>query len=539
MSTNSKATNKGGPAARQGFKYQDHVAAQLLLRMLIDRYALRVECETADDIVYVSQPLGIETFEYVQVKTTENNHKWSYTEITALDNKKKETSLVQKSLLCDTCIGNAKFRIVTKRGVYKDLEFLTLEYTQRKSPALGKSLGARLVKKFKSTISKNGRDLSYWANNCIWQIAGEVLHLEAQNLKDLSEFCEKLDFVLPHSQLKILYEKILEIADNAAVANAISEPDKKIIKKEILHSWLQNTLADFKKLSKPYAKPYRESPERFLVEFHSFFDSNIPKGVRGFDVEYDFEEWRCADFAKHLTHWLPEFALKPSELVAFGHHNAISLISKAYTKLAPGKVEQEKIIGEIILHSLLRTILSSEPIACKVFYVENGSFSSFGNAHIVHNSPPNSDELWLGQAKLVAASDYKIAIDELAMNLESAITKATLAKEKDIIVSLREANHLMPVTQQLDDALANNAKLEDLLKVLCFPIMLAYDSTTLSKGFSENYLDLLKVEIIEIYQKITSKFSGKIDKIKVVVFLVPIECAKTLAENFRKECEKI
>ena len=46
-------SNKGGPAARQGFKYQDHVAVSFIFKMLRDSSYTQVECETADDIVAV------------------------------------------------------------------------------------------------------------------------------------------------------------------------------------------------------------------------------------------------------------------------------------------------------------------------------------------------------------------------------------------------------------------------------------------------------------------------------------------------------
>jgi hypothetical protein len=43
------ASDAGGVAARQGFKYQDHVAAFFVLAMIDDERLLRVECESADD----------------------------------------------------------------------------------------------------------------------------------------------------------------------------------------------------------------------------------------------------------------------------------------------------------------------------------------------------------------------------------------------------------------------------------------------------------------------------------------------------------
>ena len=63
-------SNKVGPAARQGFKYQDHIAVAFTLKMLRDSTYLQVECETADDIVAVSENAGETVTEYIQVLFT-------------------------------------------------------------------------------------------------------------------------------------------------------------------------------------------------------------------------------------------------------------------------------------------------------------------------------------------------------------------------------------------------------------------------------------------------------------------------------------
>lgn len=536
MTSSIRPSDAGGTAARQGFKYQDHIAVQCLLKMFIDPVAVRVECETADDIVYVSSPGGAFTYEYIQVKTTEGDKKWSFVEITKLDGKKKDSSLIQKSLLCDINGGIAKFRIVSKRGLYHNLEFLTIEHDQRISDADAIELGAKLAKKFKATKSVSGRDMDYWAKNCTWNIAGETNHIEAQNRTALAQIAEAQGYHPTYTQLKHIYHKLLSIADAAAVASRVREPKKKIITQADLMSWLAQELKATEKENIKTSKPYLSKPEPFLVEFHEFDDNSIKKSFKGYDVQYDFEEWRSKEFAEHLVDWLPEFALKPSELVSLGHHNARQLLARAQAKVSHSRVQRDAIIAELILHAILRTTLSSEPIACKVFYIEDGNFSVFGNAHIVHYPPPNTDELWLGQAKLIPVLQHQLILEEVSTNLALAINKAALSKEREIVVTLREANHLLPITQQLEQALMKNAKTEDLLKVLCFPIMLAYDSTALSKGYSPDYIEDLKLEIENIYKGFHSRLPPSISKIRVVVFLIPIENIKKLTENFDKAC---
>lgn len=95
MAITSTPSNKGGPAARQGFKYQDHVAVSFILKMLQDSSYLQIECETADDIVAVSRPNTEFIYEYIQVKTTEGDTKWNLTEATALEKGRPDSSLFQ------------------------------------------------------------------------------------------------------------------------------------------------------------------------------------------------------------------------------------------------------------------------------------------------------------------------------------------------------------------------------------------------------------------------------------------------------------
>lgn len=76
------ASDAGGVAARRGFKYQDHVAAFFVLAMIDDPRLARVECETADDIFLFWKTGETEYPEYVQVKTTEGDRKWTKDEVT-------------------------------------------------------------------------------------------------------------------------------------------------------------------------------------------------------------------------------------------------------------------------------------------------------------------------------------------------------------------------------------------------------------------------------------------------------------------------
>jgi hypothetical protein len=74
-------SDAGGVAARQGFKYQDHVAAFFVLTMIEDSRLTAVECETADDITLRWSDGKAKHSEFVQVKTTDSDRKWTQAEI--------------------------------------------------------------------------------------------------------------------------------------------------------------------------------------------------------------------------------------------------------------------------------------------------------------------------------------------------------------------------------------------------------------------------------------------------------------------------
>jgi len=202
-------SDAGGVAARQGFKFQDHVAAYFALAMIADERLKRVECETTDDIVLFWNEGNAEFSEYVQVKTTESDKKWSQTEILARGGQKKRpTSLIEKSLLCDKGASGALFRIVSKRDVNKTLSCLTLGRNNRQRLGSIAELGAKLAKKW-STKSPNGNDLAYWAKHTVWQVAGDVASLKAQNQQHLFRIADQFGANPTHSHVEAIYADLL------------------------------------------------------------------------------------------------------------------------------------------------------------------------------------------------------------------------------------------------------------------------------------------------------------------------------------------
>lgn len=531
-------SDAGGPAARQGFKYQDHVAVSFIFKMLQDSNYSQVECETADDIVAVFQCAGQIVNEYIQVKTTESDSKWNLKEITALDGTKANSSLLHKSLKCDVRPGVARFRIVTKRDVAKILEGFKKEIDKRELPDITTTRGVALRKKFKTALSPQKRDFLYWAENFVWQVYGDVEALEAVNIKALSQLAERLGNRPNFTQLKAIYEEFLEIADKAATSSVKTAAASKIILRTPTLDHLKKLLDEADDMSTATSKPYKKRPEPFLVEFHANTKESLLHSFSGFDVRYSLKKWRHENYAKHLIEWLPEFSLKASEIVNILAHNAETILARSISTFSDSELPRDRLIAELILHSILRSRQHSEPVACKVFYKSAGKLSEFGNAHIVQ-MPDEDDQLWLGLARMIKANDMDTTLEQIREILDETISETVLSAEREIIISLREPLHHQPKADSFNQALHRNSPIDDMLNILCFPILLTYDSAALSSGWLVDYVDNLKKEIETHFSTFTSELSENIKQVKVLIFLVPMESIELLTKAFNARCEKL
>lgn len=531
-------SNAGGPAARQGFKYQDHVAVSFIFKMLRDSSYSQVECETADDIVAVFHFSGELVNEYIQVKTTESDKKWNWQEVTALDGTKADSSLLHKSLKCDKRPGPARFRIVTKRDVATILECFKVELEKRVLPDSTTDRGTVLVKKFKKFDSPQKRNFAYWADNCVWQVYGNVEALEAVNIKVLSQLAEGLGNRPNYTQLQAIYDEFLEMADKAATANVKTAAASKIILRESALARLKKLLDEADDKSTATSKPYKKRPDPFLVEFHASTEEDLLHSFSGFDVKYSLKKWRHETFAKHLIEWLPEFSLKASEIVNILAHNAEAILARSISTFSDSDLPRDRLIAELILHAILRSRQNSEPVACKVFYKSAGKLSEFGNAHIVQ-IPGQDDQLWLGLARLIEANAMDATLEQICEILDKTISETVLSAEREIIISLREPLHHQPKADAFNQALHRNSPVDDMLNVLCFPILLTYDSESLSSGWLADYINNLKTEIDTHFSTFTAQLPENVKQVRVMVFLVPMESIELLTKAFNAHCKKL
>lgn len=245
---------QGGPIARKGFAYQDHVAAGKSLDMLLDDGPSEVCCEAEDDIVLVWLIQGEEWFEFVQVKSNELDQLWTVAKLcekeAAKDDKGPGACIVEKSLAHDRGDGKCRFRFVTCREPHSDLAVLKLPFDDaaRTRPDSGlteviAAVGSR-VAGFKSA---NGNRAEFWVRMTVWEYKASITDIEHENLIKIDRILHQENAFLAPDQKKELYAKLLQKVYDASLACGRTQKDRKRIKAADLKTWLLQQVAEMER----------------------------------------------------------------------------------------------------------------------------------------------------------------------------------------------------------------------------------------------------------------------------------------------------
>jgi len=532
MSTNP--SNAGGVAARVGFKYQDHVAAGQALQMIEDAHFVRIECETSDDITVVRMTDSIPAVEYIQVKTTGGDKKWSLTEITFRKDKKSGTSLVEKSLACDRRTETATFRIVSSRDVYSNLSKLKIPVEERSVAIQAEidKIGKSLFSKFKKVISPNGNNFYYWARNAVWDVQESIESIRTKNTLKVLQLAGSHGDSPAHSHAQSIYLDLLRLVADAAEACSIRASHKKQISRAEIIQWWTAHMAQSQTASLQSAKPYKGETPEFFSEIHRIDEPAILRHLNGYDAGFERQKWRTEQLADYLVDWLPEIALKASELIGIRPTDLRRKLKQATKKIEALPQHDDKLlIGEALLHAIVRHHFHSEPISCKIFYQSGNGLKGFKNAHIVHGE--EADQLWLGKAFFADVEDLPEVSRIINRDLDKLLDTDFLKEEREVILVLREAQHLMPTT--LEKAFRRNTSIDELLKSICIPVLLAYDSKVIKDGFVENYVANLIEELENHYNSVKPLIPVELKIIKIRIFLVPVLDTSDLVKEFLKK----
>jgi hypothetical protein len=235
---------EGGRTARDGFDYQDHVAVNKCLDMLLGTGPLEVWCEAEDDIVLVWSAHGQEEFEFVQVKGFNIKQAWTIAKLCARESGKdgkKKHSIVEKSLAHDRGREACRFRVVTQWLPDAVLNVLLLPVSARTDSTSVSALSdaASAIEGALGIIaSPNGNGPSYWTAHTVWEHRATSLDVRNENLVKLVRWLDLIGEFLAPDQCDELHTNLHRRVQDASLAHGVTEKEKKRLRRDDLKSWL-------------------------------------------------------------------------------------------------------------------------------------------------------------------------------------------------------------------------------------------------------------------------------------------------------------
>jgi hypothetical protein len=238
----------GGVYARQGFAYQDDVAAGFYLQMLKSSNLLEVSCETYDDILLVWQDTNDKVLEFVQVKAEHLDQLWTIAKLCERTKTPKNphgigSSILEKSLSRDQYNEVSRFRIVTCRQIDPQLIVLTREvYHEHRAVSYApfKELAEEVGKRLPETKSKKGNKSLFWLSNAYWDVVaeGDIIRLNKQTLTEAL-----YGFSLPYDPdtVQVIYDNLRALAKETAEFGIEKWKKKRISRDQLLaliRGWL-------------------------------------------------------------------------------------------------------------------------------------------------------------------------------------------------------------------------------------------------------------------------------------------------------------
>lgn len=219
-------------------------------------------------------------------------------------------------------------------------------------------------------------------------------------------------------------------------------------------------------------------------------------------------EWRNEQFADHIMEWLPEFALKHSELNEISHHNLMKMASKA-AKLVyqTEKYGNRGEFGEILLHIAIRQVYETVPAITKIYYKSavNETVKGFDAVHVVRKN--NELELWIGEAKFYKKVNAAIndACKEIIDHLETNYLR------NEFLLISNKIDSSWPEAESLKALLNGNVSLDLIFKRACIPVLLTYESQVVKNTCEWNdvYKNKIEAEMRVAYEKMRKTISKK------------------------------
>lgn len=234
---------QGGPIARSGFTYQDFIAIQFFIEMVDDESIIRIQCETADDIVIVRQFGGgsNRSAEFVQVKTTTEDNLWSCARLCGSANAPSGESIYEKSLSNADVKEDVFFRLVTSQPVNSALKPLTYPLGSE-ARALNNekmlSLKEDIDTRCPSACSENKNYKSKeWLEKSLWVEAPPLRSVEKEILLDMIRMSENNGDPIFYEQAEKILLELVSWVRKAGDAKWVPDKNAKMINREDAIIW--------------------------------------------------------------------------------------------------------------------------------------------------------------------------------------------------------------------------------------------------------------------------------------------------------------
>jgi hypothetical protein len=559
-SANMDQSDSGGVGAKKGFLYQDYAAAYYLLKMLRDKTLLSVRCEVTDDIDVIYE----DYIEYIQVKTTDSDKKWSTTEFTESSVKivpptgkqrkpqkiSKEDSILHKSLACDANLQSSRFRILSPRDVQNSLNYLKINFSIRLEKSGRDKLLTTLKRVLKEYKSSKGNDVEYWLDNAIWEVIPSITQLELESTKMIMQAAQDRGYFLnANRDCESILDSVLKtLTKKSAISRVLnSTSDKSYARQEFLR-WFNEELEYYTQNSSSYVKIYTKSGselQSILKEFTSHNDiystQNFAgeKKCTGLEGKYQMQLYSYDQIAKSLQKWLPEVLLRPNELADTSPSNFDDKI-KAYTKRIKGSLGSlNDLVSHILLHSVIRTTSASQPIPAHL-YIDDGNDTCHENIHIVINDH-SADELWMGFSYFIQ-SNLQAETLNIVNTFHDLLCSDAFEAKKLKILDVKQDNYL--IKHDIDELLQSTASLDEHIERFRFVFFLGYESDALERDMKEMTVDYKQALIEEVQMNFKMLIDELILKnnfmknLHVDVYLYPIPSLDSLMDEVKLKFEE-
>jgi len=280
-----------------------------------------------------------------------------------------------------------------------------------------------------------------------------------------------------------------------------------------------------------------KQPAPFLVS--RVHHVELRPGLTGMCAGYEQKKWRAEQLARHLVEWLPEFALRYSELRELQGYNAVNLIGQAAKSVYDSpKYKNRGECGELLLHVMLRQVFNTLPAISKYFYKDsrNDTVKGFDNVHVVIDS--KELQLWLGEVKFY--SDIKKALRDVIPELVAHTKREYLHSEFAAITN--KIDPAWPHADRPKKLLDRNTSLDEVFDAVCIPILLTYNSEAMDghNEVSSVFVSAFESEVRKHYSDFASRNLPK--DLRIHLFLFPMKDKTMLVNAFHerlKVCQSL